>query len=130
VKAYHTIQERFPLIFGCPKNWHIHCKTMFTCWVSLFCNGFILGPSAQATLLWWMMNNRHGFSLSVLWLQNFHNFFVNKMTGKTMKSSKESSYNNLLFKILNVIRNYAYGMHQKKPHISMLVLTSRIFLMD
>jgi hypothetical protein len=52
------------------------------------------------------------------------------MTEKAMKSSKESSYNNLLFKILNVIRNYAYGMHTKKPHISMLVLTSRKILMD
>jgi len=31
-----------------------------------------------------------------------------------MKSSKESSYNNLFFKILNVIRNYAYDMHTKK----------------
>jgi hypothetical protein len=29
-----------------------HCKTMFTCWVSLFCNGFILGPMAQATLVY------------------------------------------------------------------------------
>jgi hypothetical protein len=25
----------------------IHCKTMFTCWVSLFCNGFTLGPTTQ-----------------------------------------------------------------------------------
>jgi len=33
------------------KNWYIHCKTMFTCWVSLFCNGFTLGPTAKATLV-------------------------------------------------------------------------------
>jgi hypothetical protein len=53
------------------------------------------------------------------------------MTEKPMKSSsKESSYNNLLLKILHLTRNYAYGMHQKKPHISMLVLTSRKFSED
>ncbi len=28
------------------------CKTMFTCWVALFCNGFTLGPMAQATLVY------------------------------------------------------------------------------
>jgi hypothetical protein len=39
-----SIQAWFPFIFGCSKNWYIHCKTMFTCWVSLFCNGFTLGP--------------------------------------------------------------------------------------
>jgi hypothetical protein len=32
----------FPFLFGCSKNLYIHCKTMFTCWVSLFCNGFTL----------------------------------------------------------------------------------------
>jgi hypothetical protein len=34
------------------KNRCIHCKTMFTCWVSRFCNGFTLGPTAQATLVY------------------------------------------------------------------------------
>jgi hypothetical protein len=51
LKAYHSIQARFPFIFGCSKNWYIHCKTMFTCWDSLFCNGFTLGPTAPATLI-------------------------------------------------------------------------------
>ncbi len=51
LKAYHSIQAWFPFIFGCPKNRHIHCKTMFTCWVSLFCDGFTLGPTAQVTLV-------------------------------------------------------------------------------
>jgi hypothetical protein len=51
LKAYHSIQAWFPFIFGCSKNWHIHCKTMFTCWVSLFCKGFTLGRMAQATLV-------------------------------------------------------------------------------
>jgi hypothetical protein len=32
-----------------------------------------------------------------------------------MKSSKESSYNNLILKILHLTRNYAYGMHKKNP---------------
>ncbi len=40
MKAYHLIQTWFPFIFGCSKNWYIHCKTMFT-----------LGPMAQATLI-------------------------------------------------------------------------------
>jgi hypothetical protein len=46
------MQTWFPFIFGCLKNWHIHCKTMFTCWVSLFCNGFPLGPTEEATLVY------------------------------------------------------------------------------
>jgi hypothetical protein len=33
------------------KNQYIHCKTMFTCWVSLFCNGFTHRPMAKATLV-------------------------------------------------------------------------------
>jgi hypothetical protein len=52
LKAYHSIQAWFPFIFGCSKNWHIHCRTMFTCWVSLFCNGFTLGPMAEVTLVY------------------------------------------------------------------------------
>ncbi len=28
------------------------CKTMVTCWVSLFCNGFTLGPMTQTTLVY------------------------------------------------------------------------------
>jgi hypothetical protein len=51
LKAYHSIQAWFPFIFGCSENRYIHCKTMFTCWVSLFCNGFTLWPTPQATLL-------------------------------------------------------------------------------
>jgi hypothetical protein len=50
-QVYHSIQAWFPFIFGCSKNGYRHCKTMFTCWVSLFCNGFTLGPMAQATLV-------------------------------------------------------------------------------
>jgi hypothetical protein len=30
---------------------YLHCKRMFTCWVSLFCNGFTFCPIAQATLV-------------------------------------------------------------------------------
>jgi hypothetical protein len=45
------IQAWFPFIFSCSKNQYIHYKTMFTCWVSLFCNEFTLGPTAQATLV-------------------------------------------------------------------------------
>jgi hypothetical protein len=67
LKAYDSIQAWFPFIFGCSKNPYIHYKTMFTCWVSLFCNGFTLGPMAQATLvhimypcwespLWWSLH--------------------------------------------------------------------------
>jgi hypothetical protein len=52
LKAYHSIQAWFPFIFGCSKNRYIHCKTMFMCWVSLFCNGFTLEPMAQATLVY------------------------------------------------------------------------------
>jgi hypothetical protein len=51
LKAYHAMQAWFPFIFGCSKTRHIHCTTMFTCWVSLFCNGFTLGPTAHATLM-------------------------------------------------------------------------------
>jgi len=51
LKAYHSIQRWFPFIFGCSKNRYIHCKTLFTCWVSQFCNGFTLGATAQATLV-------------------------------------------------------------------------------
>jgi hypothetical protein len=50
-KAYHSIQAWFPFILGCSKNWSVHCKTMFTCWVFVFCNGFTLGPTAHATLV-------------------------------------------------------------------------------
>jgi hypothetical protein len=46
-----TIQAWFPFIFGCSKIGYTHCKTMFTCWVSLFCKRFTLGPMAQATLV-------------------------------------------------------------------------------
>jgi hypothetical protein len=49
LKAYHSIQAWFPFIFGCSKNWYIHCKTMFMCWVFLFCDGFTLGPMAHST---------------------------------------------------------------------------------
>jgi hypothetical protein len=52
LKTYHSIQAWFPFIFGCSKNRYIHCKTMFTCWVSVLCNGFTLGPMAQATLVY------------------------------------------------------------------------------
>jgi hypothetical protein len=51
LKAYHSIQAWFPFIFGCSKNRYIHYNTMSTCWVPLFCNGFTLGPRAQATLV-------------------------------------------------------------------------------
>jgi hypothetical protein len=51
LKAYHSIQAWFPFIFDCSKNGYRHCKTIFTCWVSLFCNGFTLGPTAHATLV-------------------------------------------------------------------------------
>ncbi len=40
LKAYQSIQAWFPFVFGCSKNRYIHCKTMFACWVSLFCNEF------------------------------------------------------------------------------------------
>ncbi len=33
----HWIQAWFPFIFGYSKNQYIHCKTMFTCWVSMVC---------------------------------------------------------------------------------------------
>jgi hypothetical protein len=52
LKAYHLIQAWFPFIFGCSKYGYIHCKTMFTCWVSLFCNRFTLWLTAQATLIY------------------------------------------------------------------------------
>jgi hypothetical protein len=51
LKGYHSIQAWFHFMFGYSKHRHIHCKTMFTCWVSLFCNEFTLGPTAHATLL-------------------------------------------------------------------------------
>ncbi len=38
-------------IFGCSKNRYIHCKRVFTCWVSLLCYRFTLGPTTQATLV-------------------------------------------------------------------------------
>jgi hypothetical protein len=50
-EGVHSIQAWFPFIFGCSKNQYIHCKTMFTCWISIFCNGFTLGPMTQATLV-------------------------------------------------------------------------------
>ncbi len=50
-KAYDSIQW-FPFTFGCSKNWYLCRKTMFTCWISLFCNGFTLEPTAQATLVY------------------------------------------------------------------------------
>ncbi len=52
LKAYHSIQAWFLFIFHCSKNWSIHFKTMYTCSVSLFCNGFTLGPTAHATLVY------------------------------------------------------------------------------
>jgi hypothetical protein len=52
LQAYHSIQAWFLFIFGCSKNRYIHCKTMFTCWVSLFCNRFTLEPTTQATLVY------------------------------------------------------------------------------
>jgi len=52
LKAYHSIQAWFPFISGCSKNWYIHCNTTVTCWVSLFCNGFTLGPTTQVTLVY------------------------------------------------------------------------------
>jgi hypothetical protein len=51
LKDCHSIQTWFPFIFCCSKKQYIHCKTMFTCWVSLFCNRFTFGPRAQATLV-------------------------------------------------------------------------------
>jgi hypothetical protein len=41
-EGFFTIQfkHEFPFIFGCLKNGYIDYKTMFTCWVSLACNGF------------------------------------------------------------------------------------------
>jgi hypothetical protein len=33
----------FPFIFGCSKNKYIHCKTMFTYWISYFVMGSHLG---------------------------------------------------------------------------------------
>jgi hypothetical protein len=42
-----VLLERFPFIFGCSKHRYIHCKTMFTCWVSLFCDGFTLGSTGH-----------------------------------------------------------------------------------
>jgi hypothetical protein len=36
--------------FHISKNTYIHCKSMFICWVSLFCNVSTFGPMAQATL--------------------------------------------------------------------------------
>jgi hypothetical protein len=36
LKAYHSMQTWFPCIFCCLKNWYIHCKTMFTCCISLY----------------------------------------------------------------------------------------------
>jgi hypothetical protein len=41
---------------------YMHCKTMFTCWVSLICNGFTLGPTTQATIV--IIIGREG---KVLW---------------------------------------------------------------
>jgi hypothetical protein len=56
LEGLSSIQAWLPFIFGCLKNQYIHSKTMFTYWVSLFCNGFTLGPMTHAT---WgsMMNN-------------------------------------------------------------------------
>jgi len=47
----NTWQAWYPFIFGCLKNQYMCCKTMFTCWVSLFCNRITLGPIVQATLV-------------------------------------------------------------------------------
>jgi hypothetical protein len=52
MKAYHLIQACFPFIFGCSKYRYIHCKSMLTCWVSLFHNGFTLRLTPQATLIY------------------------------------------------------------------------------
>jgi len=51
--------KKFPFIFGCSKNQYIHCKTMFTCWVSLFCNGFTLGPMTHDTLFLMKSHGRY-----------------------------------------------------------------------
>ncbi len=39
----HSVQARFPFIFGCSKNRIIHCKTMFTCWLPYSVMGSHLG---------------------------------------------------------------------------------------
>jgi len=43
--------ENVVTLEGFPFNSYVHCKTMFTCWVSLFCNGYTLGLMAQVTLV-------------------------------------------------------------------------------
>ncbi len=43
------------------KNRYIHCKTIFTCWVSLFCNG----PMVQATLV--LMKQKESWVTLVTW---------------------------------------------------------------
>jgi len=52
-KTRFTIQFKHDFLsyLAVQKIEYRHCKTMFTCWVSLFCNGFTLGPMAQATLV-------------------------------------------------------------------------------
>jgi len=78
LKAYHSIQAWFPFIFGCSKNPYIHYKTMFTCWVSLFCNEFTLGPGATLvhimypcweSALWWSL---HVLFYLLLFLSDYH----------------------------------------------------------
>ncbi len=79
-EAYHSIQAWFPFIFGCSKNWYLHCKTMFTCWVSVFCNG----PTAQATLVctifkcWSFHSN--GPVLKSVFFSNFVRFMLDPST--------------------------------------------------
>ncbi len=53
LKAHHSIQCMHDCLsyLAVQKNGHIHCKTMFTCWVPLFRIGFALGPKAKATLV-------------------------------------------------------------------------------
>jgi hypothetical protein len=41
--SFNSIQAWFPFIFGYSNDSYIHCKTMFICWVSLFCSGFTFG---------------------------------------------------------------------------------------
>ncbi len=86
------MQAWFPFIFGCSKNRYIHCKTMFTCWVSLFCNGFTLGPRAQATLM------KNKFNLFLYYHKGFFIyklcvwiFFFQKMIIKMLFNKKNSN---------------------------------------
>jgi hypothetical protein len=65
LKAYHSIRAWFPFILGCSKNWYIHCKIMFTCWVSLFCTGFTLGAMTQATLVVYLDSRTTSYHMTI-----------------------------------------------------------------